>query len=336
MSILILKGSGTNVSADWATRSTGAGVIYATDFSSGADFVAQTKVYGQNDNPTYWRSLVTQDTSDPRLPSCLKITSPASTGCNGSAWYTVLNPGGFPGTATLGGAWTLESQGLKGIPFYVQLRLKAPSTRFTARNGEGWKFFDVSSYSLLDPEARSQSNTQFECVGQVQFGSEVDSLWNTPSSYHQPAYTNFYNDFTHYLNYYTLTRMDNGSGVADPPTRYGWVNASNNGTSAGNFRFTADTWITVDVYINMQTTDGTSGNAYKMWVTPQDGTSRTLLYDETSVYWGSDSVFTGGHNGLWLNAYETALSPPSGVDTYQKWGHVIASLNPIPLPMVGA
>lgn len=321
--------------ADWAARSGAAGVIYATNFSSLAnDFNQTTHVFGANDvgaggpGAAYWKSLVSQVTTDARIGTAMRIASPASSGANGAAWFTSMNPGGFPGTATLGGAWTTNAQGMNATQFFVSWRVKLATSRLVARNSAGFKFFDAACYSPVDPQNQSQSNVPHEIICQ-------NVNWkNTPQAYRQDGsgFPPFGQSFNSTIGDIQITDQDNGSGTN--LNRYCLYNGG--AYSPGCFPFVANQWITFKAQIKGNTYNGSAGNIFRLWAANQDATSWTLIYDQFNFGLGPKfGTFTGGFNGIWLNAYETSLNLSGASDTVQDYGHLIVSLNDIGLPAVG-
>lgn len=344
-----LYNTSTTVAADWLARSTQAGVIYATDFSNaGVDFAAPTHVFGADDSGSggpgsaYWKALVSQQTGDPRLPYKMRITSPALlNAAQGAAWYTSMNPGGFPGTATLGGAWTTKAQGIGNTPFYVSFRLKIPASRLigtdrVAIGSQGVKYVDCSCYDIADPQNQSQSNVTCEIIGQQywQFGF-------SPWAYHQDGsgYPPFGQVSTGPpINDIVETDQDNGAGAGSNNNRYCLYNSG--AGSAGCYQLAADTWYAFKLYVNPVTYNGSTGNQFGMWIAAQDTSSWVQIYDpakQINFTIGQGSAgFLNGYSGLWLNAYETGLSGTPTTNTYQEWGQTIISLADIALPAVGA
>ncbi len=315
---------------DWATRSTSGRILLATNFSSSADFNQTTRVYGANDStgPTYWKSLVSQYTADSRVATALRISSPANTGANGAAWYCSLNPGGFSGA--LGSAWTLNSQGLNGVPFYFAFRFKIPSTRLTVRSSQGFKYWDISAYSPVDPANQSYSNTLFEHIGENTNWKQIVSAYHRDSMGSFPAFAQQYDSSVGDIK---ITDQDNGAGAGSNAARYCLYNGGS--YSSGCFPLVANEWLNIKGYISA-TAGQTTGNVFKLWAARQDATSWTQIYSQSNVNLGTDSRFTGGFCGIWLNAYETSYVNTGTPDTYQLWTELIVSLDDIALPAVGS
>lgn len=318
--------------SSWATRSTTGRVLFATDFSSVAnDFNQTTRVFGQNDGSpgaAYWKSLVSQETGQARVGTALRIDSPASTGANGAGWYCSLNPGGFPGSSALGGGWTLNSQGMGTTGFYVSFRQWIPVSRLTVRSSNGFKYWDLSAYSPVDPANQSYSNTLFECIGE-------NTNWKGKiTAYHRDqtgSFPAFGQQFDALVGDIRITDQDNGTGAnAD---RYCLYNGGS--YSAGCFPLIAGEWITYKIYVQAQTYGGSTGNIFRLWAARQDATSWTQIYDQSNFGLGTDARFTGGFCGLWLNAYETSYVNTGTPDTHQLWSQLIVSLDDIALPEVG-
>lgn len=311
---------GSLIQSDWLTRSTAAGVTFATDFSGPNDFDQTKHVYGSvfSQTVSYWKGLSTHYTSDSKLPSCLKIASPADTGTNGAAWFCSLNP-----------AWTLKTQGFGSTEFFVSVRVKFPTSRFVQRVGDGFKFIDISAYNPEDPQ-NSVSHTTFEHVTQNVGWHNVPICYRDNGDGQPPFGQNFNSD----LDDIQVQDIDNGSG--DAAHRYCLYNGGN--YSPGCFPLIADTWITFKQRIKLASYGGTTGNEMDFFgmIDGVDTTWRTIYSQRDYQVGDVSDGYDGGMCGVTLTGYETNYDGSGTTDTYQLWSQLIISTSDIAAPAVGA
>jgi hypothetical protein len=325
----ILRASDTAIAeASWIARSTAPGVTYATDFRSlTSDFHQTNHVFGANSGPgiAYWKSLVTQELSDSRLPYALRINSPGGTGANGASWIASLNS-----------AWTSKTQGFDTTEFYLSWLFKIPSNRLTVRSSNGWKFMDISAYDPSNPQA-SISHTNFEIVFE-------NSNWHQiPICYREvlgsPENGGSGGQVTFDLNDGTDIRVQTIDRGSSFPTqqRYCYYNGGNYGgdytaPDDGCFYFRPNEWMAFKARVKIATYGGSAGNEFEAWGANEGATSWTRFYSATNFNIGSKSDgYTNGMCGLHLNAYETNYNN-AGSDTYQLWSQLIVSTQDIALP----
>lgn len=328
--VKVYRGARTGISAvqaDWIARSTAAGVLYATDFSNNAvDFHQTNHVFGGNFGPgiAYWKSLVTQYTGDSRLPYCMRISSPASTGANGASWIASLNP-----------AWTSKTQGMGSTEFWLSFRFKVPSSRLIPRVGDGFKVVNVSAYDPADPQS-SISHTNFEHVLQNIQWKNIPVMYRdtTGSGDVSPGQTLFQVSGPNGL---TIQDIDRGSGA----TANDQFCLYNGGAwpTAGCWTWYPGEWVALRMRFKIAAygATGTTGNEFDLDGCREGGSGWTPIYQQRNYSLGDLSDgYSGGICGVQLPAYETSYDNSGSTDTEQYYGQLIVSLSAIAAPAANA
>lgn len=299
MSILILRGSASAVTAEseWAADSTAPGVTMATDFrtqGSVDDYVHQNG----------FQSRCVWDTTDKITGNgCLKINVLSTDETGDGAWRRSPND-----------AWVTDGQGFGSTPWYCRVRMKIPSNRLTPTvNGGGWKALIFGGYKPQSPNS-SQSHTGHEIViNNFEYTGYPQSYREHPIS----GETGFYKDL--------------GDGAFQMQSA---VPACLLSDSSGCVFFPVDEWFTLYTRVETPSLGGDgAGNKWEAWFARAGATSYTKIFENFDFVIGSDATYPNGQNGIWLLTYDSGRTS-AGFDTYQKYGQVIVSTQPIACPQV--
>ena len=195
--------SGITPEQDWINRSTAAGVTYSQDFRTDAIVTNGKYRNGVTQGNISQITNVYRDASDGISGTggyCLRIDHPANVGDDPGAWMCTMNP-----------SWTTKTQGMGTTRFYIQYRLKIPTSRITlTANGGGWKNMNLATYDPQNYYNGSLSNVLFEHVLQ-----DVEYR-GVPHAYRRDAATNYTGFETLFggANFRLQNALDNGCATA--------------------------------------------------------------------------------------------------------------------------
>jgi hypothetical protein len=298
--------SDSGAEADYAART--AGAIRYTDFrDSEIALFNKGKVTG-----TAYPERVTRDTSGVALTggACLRIDIPMSAAQDSGAWKCFLNS-----------AWdslsidaAQPSVGMGSTAFYVQYRVRFPSSWLTLANGTttGKKVSIVSS--------NYNSNTPFEHVIQNIDNRGIVQAYRQDGSNYPP--------FEEALPPFDFKLQNMVGGAPGEYCLYSGSPSFNN-----CYRFTPDVWMCILMRIKATTYGGSSGNEWDLWAWKPGESGYTHLQSFRNYAVGGLGGYTNGFNGVHLLPYTTGRTSASE-DSYVLYDQLIVSLSPIACPTI--
>jgi hypothetical protein len=343
--------SQSGVTADWVSRSTGPGVVWAHNFESSAEVdnfrwqggIGNVPVLANSDGNTRW---VSNDGF--AGGGCLEINIPGG-GISRAGWIRPFSPllaggngkaandpgdGGAitrrtwnPNTTGQAEAWVngfyanpadFASQGgasaFDGSQFYIQFRVKVSGNRANPGNPSGKLVFIARSPNYTpNNEIIIQSLTNPRYSMYTNFGNRSNSFLFEPQDAGSGPHSS----------------LQPGSEFAAPPTYWNWP---------------LDEWVTVQVRIvcgrhspgdspNMAT--GFRDTGITVWVARANATSYTKIWDKQNyvISYGSGSdPLPWGWNAFTASGFMNGVSAAAGAGWTHRFTQVIFSRQFIPCP----
>jgi hypothetical protein len=367
-------GSGTGgvdpgVAADWKTRASGPGVVWAHDFSNAAEVNAFRSVssYGVDPDDTHGSTVKHLASAGPDGNGCLEISVPTGGSASGGWWRPMsairANDNGLP-TDDLGAngtlprrewnqdnpaqnwewrtgyyghpdyhaetpTWEGQSDVWDGSEFYVQLRVSISASRWTPGNPPGKLLF-------IDTTAET-SNAEIVLISDPNGAG----YWNETNPFRM--YTSFGSNPNSALS----DPQGDGTGASmQPGSPFESTCAIGAPTNQPGqcWEWPKDDWVTVLFHIVPG--HDNEGHIYdpldawpekdfaiEAWVAGATASEYTKIFEHHQLAWiyGSDVHPRGAFNSICPSAYMNNVAAVAGWS--HRYDQIIFSKEPIPCPL---